>query len=894
MTGWVLRYDPDSWAHDLGEWWGPLARIARDSDGSASAWMPALGVEEFFDRRLLSQPAVFTPWLCLAAAAVSASSACRAAEVAGPAATPGERHGALAHAVVAFELALALQHIRWNGATIRTGETTSADLTADGLDALVKTGHEALSAQACGAVALVAGWLAISGQPLPTPTAPSLLAAAGDADLDTPAKVVARAASLAQRRWPEPSPVLWGVAHLVERLANGALDEFATPTRPDDLPAEAAANVLLVSDQGELGRFEARRQHSLLDPPGDLAVPDLARLAFMRPGPDFLSSVADALAAAGRALGADRHLARFGEVISWSLQIAGDGHPLAERTVSGRSAGLGAYVTFRSLCSPGTFVERDVAFTGQVTPEGAVGEVRQASGKIAAAGRFGIDLVVHPAGAWLDPNIAVRLEPVRRAEEALVAATRQLREVSRYLEAACHLVAPEPWLRAWLTREGRTDAEVPLLEVMCRQVQVGATDDASADDELTVAQCPAHLLATRHPGLSFAISADAGGGNTVSAKRMVAEAARRALDALRGAGSDTQPSALTLPLYLPLWEQPSSWDDLVHTCVEALAELSGPQLDVAAALASALRGEGTGGRDWRALIVADGTERLLRGPGPAELVNDGDFVALLAGAARPGQPSWQPKLPTQVVLCGRNASPAHQRATSWLCRLRRGSAAVMELEPLSDSEIDKFVAGLAQPGPALGDWNRHLAANPLLLALSVIAGQPDGDCGATDLFDRGLDVLLGDRRDQRGFLAEIAFRAAAAKGEPAGEFGVRDIAGPRAGAAVADALAENYPERALANALDRDERAAFVSAERDTHLLTASSGGWRFFHDRAFAFLVADRIARRAASPDLSDDPDLSDVFGVLGDHLGDPFWVDVIESTGRLLELRDSAVSSG
>ena len=74
------------------------------------------------------------------------------------------------------------------------------------------------------------------------------------------------------------------------------------------------------------------------------------------------------------------------------------------------------------------------------------------------------------------------------------------------------------------------------------------------------------------------------------------------------------------------------------------------------------------------------------------------------------------------------------------------------------------------------------------------------------------------------------------------------------------------------------------------HLLTASGAGWRFFHDRAFAFLVADRVARHGLEEPGPDDDDL---FGALAPHLGDPLWADVIEATGRLLELHAPAVTA-
>jgi hypothetical protein len=166
------------------------------------------------------------------------------------------------------------------------------------------------------------------------------------------------------------------------------------------------------------------------------------------------------------------------------------------------------------------------------------------------------------------------------------------------------------------------------------------------------------------------------------------------------------------------------------------------------------------------------------------------------------------------------------------------------------------------------------------------------------LFHRGLDVLLGDHKDERALLAEIAFRAASSKGQPAGEFTLRDIAPALDLAYVDDALAKQDTDRALVLALaPLNERLAFLSADHDTHLLTASLTGWRFFHDRAFAFLVADRIARRAVAGPRGPGGQEDDhqLFGVIGEHLGHPFWTDVVEATGRLLELHyaDSLVSA-
>ncbi|HUD35839.1 MAG TPA: hypothetical protein VMR14_03010 [Streptosporangiaceae bacterium] len=875
-----LRYHPDHWAHDPGQWWAPLVRFAGEAPGAPRLWRQILGVNEFFDFRLLNEPEVFTPWICLAASAVAASTANLATRRAREAVRPGAVREAGALAGLAFELAVSLQRLRWAGERVGTQRTSSPELLVRGLDELIRHGYQ-VSERASGAaegVALAAGWLALSGH------APSLAVAsaelgAGLAGRPTAGAVVNHAAEIAARRQPDQAALIWGTAHLVERLARGTLDDLAVSARPDSSPAKAAVNVLLVSHRGELGLFTATRQRSALSPPAVFGVPDLARLAFLRSDPDFVGSVNDALTAADRAT--DGGLARPEAIISWSLQVQGEGHPLIGRSVSGRSGGLGAYVAFRSLSSPGVFAARNVAFTGQVSVNGDVGQVHGAPGKIEAATRNRISLVVHPDGlAWQDPSVSVDLQAVRTAEEALVAASEQLKHLSNYLQAACRLVAPEPWLQAWLERGGKTATAVPMLDVMCRQV-------ASDRSEPTIPPGHAHLLARSHPTMSFAISGEAGAGSTVAVKRMVALAAREALDALR-AGKPSEHRPFLLPLYVPLGERPVSWDDLVRTSVAALPDCEGPNLEVAAALASVLGGRAASG--WQALIVADGTDRLRPTGLQPDRLQESDLVALLAGSASQGRQTWQPSRPPQVILCGRAGSPAHRQAAEALHRLRPGLFAAVSMEPLAEREIHRYIESLAPGSALLADWNSDLAANPLLLALSVIAGHQQGDCGGgTDLFHRGLDVLLADRKDERAVLAEIAFRAASSKGQPAGEFTLRDIAPASDLADVSDALAIGDTDRALVLALPRlDERQAFLSAERNTHLLTGSLTGWRFFHDRAFAFLVADRIARRAADglTEGGSQEDEDQLFAVIGEHLGHPFWTDVVEATGRLLEL--------
>lgn len=409
--------------------------------------------------------------------------------------------------------------------------------------------------------------------------------------------------------------------------------------------------------------------------------------------------------------------------------------------------------------------------------------------------------------------------------------------------------------------------------------------------EPDVPPSPVHLLAGTYPHLSFALSADAGSGSTMAAKRIVAEAARQALDSLRASVSGPGSAVFVLPLYVPLGALPASWDDIVRIGTAALPAPAAPGLDMAAAVARVLRGAGP--RAWRPLVVIDGIDRI-RSDNDSRNEPERDFLSLVTGAPALELPGWRPRQPAQLVLFGRRESPAQHRAAAALRRARPGAVAEMVIEPLTDRTIDHFISCVARAGdpPAgqlLAGRARDLAANPLLLALSVIAGPPEvPDSGVTDLLDRGLDVLLGDLRWQRRSLAEIAFRAAIAKDEPAGEFTLTDLADAAASASVAAALVAHDTELARAMALDRDERRSLQSAENDTHLITASDAGWRFFHDRAFAFLVADRVARHAAGEGADDDA----AFALLGGHLADPRWADVIEATGRLLELHEEQVS--
>ena len=883
MSPFQVRYHPDEWAHDLDEWWTPLVGLTAKADCAGDGWLSVLGVGEFFEPRLLEQARVLTPWICLAASAVAASAARGWAEAAERSTSDARDAGALATA--AFDVAVRLERLRWDGRRIGEGVLSTAELIDLGRRATPARDPAAASAGAEPiGVYLAAGWLAHAGGGGVEPTMIAADCSHREQQIrrDHGEPAFARIAAAAAGS----DPIAWGTAHLVERMIDGVMDRGPAALLPDDPPAEARANVLLVSGHGQVGQFETRRQTSLLQVPPGTVVPDLARMAFVHGNGDFLTSVGTAFMAAVKA----GQLERAGELVSWNIQLPSGTHPLAEKTVSGRSAGLGAYVAFRSLSNPGVFSDKDVAFTGQVSPGGQVGEVENANDKIEAAHRRRIRLVVYPRGqAWVDPDDIVQLEGVERAEDALIAAAQQLRGLRSYLEAACRLVAPEPWLRTWLRRQGRRADEMPLLTVTCRHLPPAreALSDQAARKEPEVPPCPAHQLASMYPGYSFAVSADAGGGNTMAAKRMVALAARRALDGLRALGSEDRFPGLTLPLYVPLGALPTTWDGVVQASVAALPALAEPGLEVAVALANALRADNP--RPWRALVVVDGTDRTHRSGSSAVADRERDFVALVTSSPHQSHPGWRPSRPAQVVLCGRHGSPAHHRAAEALRRERPDAVATMGLDPLTGAEIDRYVAGLSAARISLTGKARDLATNPLLLTLSVIAGRPHaGDGDSTDLLDRVIDVLLGAEAGHRRYLAEIAFRAAVAKRQPVGEFTLADIASRGSEATVELALADNDTERAMAIALDLHERQAFQSAEEETHLLTASGAGWRFFHDRAFAFLVADRVARHAAEDPGSGD----ELFGELGSHLGDALWTDVIEATGRLLELRSRALS--
>jgi hypothetical protein len=137
--------------------------------------------------------------------------------------------------------------------------------------------------------------------------------------------------------------------------------------------------------------------------------------------------------------------------------------------------------------------------------------------------------------------------------------------------------------------------------------------------------------------------------------------------------------------------------------VAAVPDCEGPHLEVAATLGSVLGGDAAGG--WRALIIADGTDRIRPAGVRPDRFKDSDLVALLAGTASLGRPTWQPRLLPQAVLCGRGGSPAHRRAAEALRRLRPGAFAAVGIEPLAEREIQRYIAKLAPGTPLLADWS---------------------------------------------------------------------------------------------------------------------------------------------------------------------------------------------
>ena len=312
-----FRYHPDEWAHDLDQWWVPLAGLVAAADCGSDDWANVLGVEEFFDHRLLEQARVLTPWICLAAAAVTARAARDWAETAarqGPGTDASAASCALA--TTAFDLAVSLQALRWNGARFGTGPISTEGLIDKGRGALAARGHPVVQDARSAAVHLVAGWLAHSHSPVPAPPRESrtlpVRSWRGEPAADSAIAKIANAGA-------GSDPLAWGTAHLAERLVDGVLDRRQQPLRPDEPPVESQSTVLLAAGKGQVGLLEARRHHSLLEAKAGTVVPDLARMAFAHGNADFLDSIAAAFAAASKA----GQLDRPGELISWNIQLSG-------------------------------------------------------------------------------------------------------------------------------------------------------------------------------------------------------------------------------------------------------------------------------------------------------------------------------------------------------------------------------------------------------------------------------------------------------------------------------------------------------------------------------------------------------------------------------------------
>ena len=257
-----VRYHPDEWAHDLDEWWSPLTGLAVKADCASDDWLSVLGVGEFFEPRLLEQARVLTPWICLAASAVAASAARRWAEVA---AQPDAEPAARALATAAFDVAVGLERLRWDGRRIGEGVLSTGDLIDLGRRAVLALHDPAAAGAEPIGLYLAAGWLAHAGAE-PALADIAAAAATGVAFAD----IAAAAAG--------SDPIAWGTAHLVERLMDGMIDCGPAALRPDDPPAEARANVLLVAGHGQVG--------SVRDQEADVGAPGAARDRRAGPGPD--------------------------------------------------------------------------------------------------------------------------------------------------------------------------------------------------------------------------------------------------------------------------------------------------------------------------------------------------------------------------------------------------------------------------------------------------------------------------------------------------------------------------------------------------------------------------------------------------------------------------------
>ena len=233
-----VRYHPDEWAHDLDEWWSPLTSLAAKAGCASDDWLTVLGVEEFFEPRLLEQARVLTPWICLAASAVAASAARTWAEAT---LRPDSGPAAWALATAAFDVAVGLERLRWDGRRLGEGVLRTCELIDLGRRAvsIPPSTSPAARTEPTG-LYLAAGWLVHAGGAVE----PAAVPASGPPGLTaTPEPAFA---SIAAAR-AGTDPIAWGTAHLVERLIDGGIDRGPVALRPDDPPAEARANVLLVA-----------------------------------------------------------------------------------------------------------------------------------------------------------------------------------------------------------------------------------------------------------------------------------------------------------------------------------------------------------------------------------------------------------------------------------------------------------------------------------------------------------------------------------------------------------------------------------------------------------------------------------------------------------------------
>ena len=234
----------------------------------------------------------------------------------------------------------------------------------------------------------------------------------------------------------------------------------------------------------------------------------------------------------------------------------------------------------------------------------------------------------------------------------------------------------------------------------------------------------------------------------MAAKRMVAEAARPALDGLRAARrsehrfpvspcrSTSRPGTL-----------PTSWD----ACVQAsVARLPTSQSPAGRRRGAGQRPSGRRPATWRALVVVDGTDRTGRAAAASAATGTGFRRHATQAVRTQGHPGWQPSLPAADGAVRQGpAAPRTRTGPLWRCGASGRSRRDHGARPARRSaEIERYVAAFGRARSRRPEGT-DLAANPLLLALDVIAGHRPARRRSTDLFDRVIDVLLGDSRGHR-------------------------------------------------------------------------------------------------------------------------------------------------